>query len=285
MPELPSNVVHSDAPVEPTPAPSPIGLNTLLLGESGSGKTYSLRTLVDAGLELFVVQTEPGGTVLEDLPKDKYHRHYIAPAAPSWSAMLDSVTKINTLSMKALASMEGINKREYAQFAQVISTLGNFTCDRCGESFGDVSTWDSNRVLVIDSLSGLNIMAMDLVVGSKPTKSMADWGIAMDNLGRLINKIITDTRCHFVLTAHLEPERDEVTGRVVNMPSTLGRKLAPLLPRFFDNCIHTVREGTNFKWSTATANTALKARDLPIDDNLKPTFTQLISNWREKYNA
>jgi len=261
------------------------GLNTLLLGESGSGKTHSLRTLIDAGLELFVIQLEPGGTVLADLPEGKYHYHYISPATASWESMADSANKINTLSMKGLANLEGINKRDYNQFAQVITTLGNFTCDRCGTSFGDVSSWDSDRVLVIDSLSGLNIMAMDLVVGSKPVKSMADWGIAMDNLGRLINKIVTDTTCHFVLTAHLEPERDEVTGRVVNMPSTLGRKLAPQLPRFFDNCINTVREGTLFKWSTATANTALKARDLPIDDNLPPSFVPLIENWRRKYGV
>jgi len=262
---------------------SPNGLNILLLGESGAGKTYSLRSLIDAGLELFVLQTEPGGTVLEDLPKDKYHSHYIAPATASWAAMADSATKINQLSMKALAQMDGINKREYSQWIEVITTLGNFTCDRCGESFGDVSTWDNNRVLAIDSLSGLNIMAMDLVVGSKPTKSMADWGIAMDNLGRLINKLVTDTKCHLVLTAHLEPERDEVTGRVVNMPSTLGRKLAPQLPRFFDNCINTIREGSSFKWSTATANTALKARDLPIDDNLQPSFIQIMDNYRKQY--
>jgi len=263
----------------------PNGVNILLLGESGSGKTYSLRTLIDAGVELFVIQTEPGGTVLEDLPKETYHSRYIAPATASWTAMADSATKLNTLSMGALAKMDGINKREYAQFVEIITTLGNFTCDRCGKTFGDVSTWGPERALVIDSLSGLNIMAMDLVVGSKPTKSMADWGMAMDNLGRLINKLVTDTKCHFILTAHMEPERDEVTGRVVNMPSTLGRKLAPLLPRFFDNVINTVREGSSFKWSTATANAALKARDLPIDDNLAPSFAAILQNWNDKYGV
>lgn len=259
------------------------GLNILLMGESGSGKTYSLRSLIDTGLELFVIQTEPGGTVLADLPKDKYHSHYIAPAAPSWDAMLDSAKKINTLSMGGLAKLEGINKQEYAQWMEVISTLGNFQCERCGQSFGDVSTWDSSRVLVIDSLSGLNLMAMDLVVGSKPVKSMADWGIAMDNLARLINKLTTDTQCHVVLTAHLEPERDEVTGRIQNMPATLGKKLPATIPRFFDNVIHTTREGATFKWSTGTHATALKARDLPISENLEPTFDRIIRNWRTKY--
>jgi hypothetical protein len=261
------------------------GLNILLMGESGSGKTYSLRSLIDAGLELFVIQTEPGGTVLEDLPSEKYHRHYIAPAAPSWEAMLDSAKKINTLSMKSLCDLPGINKSEYAQWMEVISTLGNFQCEKCGKAFGDASTWDASRVLVIDSLSGLNLMAMDLVVGSKPVKSMADWGIAMDNLSRLINKVTSDTKCHFILTAHLEPERDEVTGRIQNMPSTLGKKLAPVIPRFFDNVIQTVREGSSFKWSTAIPNTILKARDLPISDNLTPTFAAILQNWKSKFSA
>jgi hypothetical protein len=263
----------------------PVGLKVLLLGESGSGKTYSLRTLVDAGLELFVIQTEPGGTVLEDLPRESYHSHYVKTAAPSWTAMLDSAKKINTLSMKSLCDLPGINKQEYAQWMEVIATLGDFKCDRCQRSFGDASLWDSTRVLVIDSLSGLNIMAMDLVVGSKPVKSMADWGIAMDNLSRLINKVATDTKCHFVLTAHLEPERDEVTGRVQNMPSTLGRKLAPVLPRFFDNVIQTIREGNTFKWSTGASNVAVKARDLPISENLAPSFAQMLTHWNAKLNT
>ena len=53
----------------------PRGFKVLLLGETGSGKTYSLRTLLDAGLEVFVIATEPGLLeVLGDLKKNpKFH--------------------------------------------------------------------------------------------------------------------------------------------------------------------------------------------------------------------
>lgn len=257
------------------------GLNILLEGESGSGKTYSLRTLVDAGIETCVLFTEPPGTVLSDIPCPKLHWHYIPPATQPWSAMIDSATKINTLSMKGLANLDGVNKREHNQFIRVLDSLSNFKCDRCDAELGDVSTWDGSRAIVLDSLSGLNIMAMDLVVGSKPVKSIADWGIAMDNLSRIISKLTTDTKCHFIMNAHLEPERDEVTGRVMNMTSTLGRKLAPVVPRFFDDVITTIRDGDKFRWSTAEANTALKARDLPISANLAPSYIQLIDKWRQ----
>jgi predicted ATPase len=50
----------------------------MLLGASGSGKTYSIRTLLDAGLEVFVLFTEPGMEVLADCPRlrrDDRQRH------------------------------------------------------------------------------------------------------------------------------------------------------------------------------------------------------------------
>ena len=48
--------------------------------------------------------------------------------------------------------------------------------------------------------------------GREVRQAMADWGIAMDNLERLIIKLTTDLRCYFILTAHMERETDEVTG-------------------------------------------------------------------------
>lgn len=255
------------------------GFNTLLVGATGTGKTYSLRTLIDAGITPFVLFTEPGMTTLGDLKCDKLHWHYIPPATPTWDMMIDSATKINSMSLEGLAKLGGINKSGYGQFRDVLSTLANFKCDRCGEVFGDVTTWGPDRAVIIDSLSGLNIMAMDLVVGSKPVKSMSDWGIAMDNLERLVNKLCADTRCHFVLTAHLERETDEVTGGVQLMASTLGKKLAPRLPRFFDDVVMCKREGTQFSWSTAAVNADLKSRNLPIADKLEPTFRSIADGW------
>lgn len=262
---------------------SPSGVNTMLVGATGSGKTYCIRTLVDAGITPFCLFTEPGfSSVLGDIPKDKLHWCYIPPANPSWASMIDSATKINTLSFESLAKLKDINKRDYAQFIEVLGMLANFKCARTGEEFGPVDKWDSSRAIVVDSLSGLNIMAMSLVVGSKPTKAMSDWGVAMDNLERLIQKLCTDTKCHFILTAHLERESDEVTGGIQLMASTLGRKLAPKIPRFFDDVINCQRNGTAFTWSTASMNVDLKARNLPIADNLEPSFVPLITNWRKK---
>lgn len=260
------------------------GVNEMLVGATGSGKTYALRTLLDAGLEVFVLATEPGiSASLGDTPSDRLHWHYIAPGSPGLEAMMDSANKINTMSLKSLSQLTDINKRKYHQFYDALSTLNNFKCDRTGKEYGSIETWGPDRVIVVDSLSGLNLMAMDLVVGSKPIKSPGDWGIAMDSLERLIVMLCTATRCHFVLTAHLERAHDEMTGGTKLLPSTLGAKLGPKVPRFFDDVIQCIYD-TDGKWiwATQTLNVDTKARNLPYALKLPPSFVPVIESWKKK---
>jgi hypothetical protein len=261
------------------------GPKILLIGGTGAGKTHSIRTLVDMGLEVFVLFTEPGMEVLADVPVDKLHWHYISPSSPDWADMKDSATKINTLSLKVIAGMEDINKRKYSGFLDVIDALSNFPDDRTGQKFGGVDSWGANRCIVIDSLSGLNILAMNLVTGSKPVKSIADWGMAMDNLERLIVKLTTDVSCPMIMIAHTERETDEVTGGTIQMAATLGKKLAPRIPRFFSDVINVRREAKEFTWSTMTFGMDLKARNVPLADNIPPTFRPIVDSWHGKLNA
>ena len=271
--------------------------NVMLVGMIGTGKTHCCGTLIGEYKnekwvrnpnsyikEVFHLFTEPSMETLSDIScEDGYHYAYIPVATSSWEEMESSADDINRLSLKALAGKEGTNKQEYRQFIHLFSHYNNFTCDRCGQSFGDVSTWENDRALITDSLSGINIMAMDLVVGSKPVKSQADWGLSMDRITRLVNKLCADTACLMILTAHLEIERDEVTGRMRAMPSTLGKKLAPVIPRFFSEVIECKHEGNDFFWSTSNEDTDTKTRNLPHSNKLEPNFQPMLSNWRKKH--
>lgn len=252
------------------------------MGGSGTGKTYSIRTLLQAGITPFCVFTEPGQEVLGDLPPEKCHWHYLPPASQSWAAMIDTAEKVNTYSFESLTKMNDNNKRNYNQFKHLLEVLNNFKCQRTGQEFGDVSTWNTSRALILDSLSGISIMAMNLMVGGKPVRDQKDWGVAQNMIEFLVQKVCTDVKCTAVMIAHPEREVDEVLGGAKIMSSTLGKKLAPKLPRFFSDVVMAERNGKTFSWSTATAGADLKARNLPIGEGLPPSFVPLIENWKKQ---
>jgi len=64
--------------------------------------------------------------------------------------------------------------------------------------------------------------------------------------------------------------------------STLGRKLAPLLPRYFTDVILAKRLGTKFIWDSADPQADLKSRNAPIAPELPPSFAPLIAKWKSR---
>ena len=263
------------------PAPLPPAPKVMLLGGIGTGKTHSIRTLVDAGLEVFIIKCEPS-EVLDDTPSDKIHWKYIPPAKVSWATMKKHAEYINALTYKGLAQVEDINKRDHNQFLQVIDACNNFVDDRTGKAYGDVMTWGHDRALVIDSLSGLSIMSKGLMCGSKPAPDRGEWGVAMDNLERFVNSLTTGTTCVFVLTCHIEREPDPITGASYVLASTLGQKLAPKMPRYFSDVVHCKRQGASFSWSTITDSMELKGRNMPWANDQPASFVPLMTRWRER---
>ena len=269
------------------------GTNTLLAGPPGSGKTTSLVTAILAGLDLAVIVIDPNGEEsLLDAAKmygvDMSHLHYkyVPPAKTDWKALADMAKKINWLSYEDLTKLKsGIAKQEHHQFLDVIETCSNFVCDHCGLVIGPVDALDSTWMLAVDSLSSLNIMALELIVGGKPAAHMGEWGVAMSAEEKLIMKWCSDMRCFFVLTAHVEREFDEAVGTTKLMAGALGRKLAPKLPRYFSDFVYSYVEAGNFFWSTNNSQMDLKARTLLIDSKLKPSFVQIVDHWKARAAA
>ncbi len=261
---------------------SPIpGPKVILMGDSGTGKTHSIRTLLDSGITPFIIFTEPGMETLGDV-LDKCHYRYIPPAQMGWEGLAKIGKMVNDLTYDGIAKMTDANKRKYTEMLQVIEQCNNFVCDRTGESYGDVMEWGTDRALVIDSLSGLNDMASQLTVGGKPVKGMQDWQVAQNMLKFFLDKLTTGCRCMFVLMTHLSREKDEISGGTTLMVNTLGQKLAPEIPKYFSDAIQAVRSGDKFTWSTAGTSIAVKARNVKIANGLPPSFQPLIQSWKSR---
>lgn len=264
------------------PVASNPGFKVLLMGGTGGGKTFSLRTLVESGVEVFVIATEPGiNNVLGDLPPERMHWHYLPPLPMSLDTLYKQVDSINTRSLKELAD-QTVDRSSFRQMLDFINLLKDFKCQRTGKSYGDVTKWGPDRALVVDSLSGLTMMMINATIGTKVVVALSDYGIIQQALERQVNSLCMVLNCHFIMTAHVEREVDETTGAISLMASTMGKKLAPKLPRFFDEVIFVKREATSFFWSTASYGVDTKARLLPIKDKLEASFAPLVKAWKAK---
>lgn len=269
--------------------------SVLLQGASGAGKTSSIVTLLLAGVEVFVIGTEPGfvDSLIDrcrELKADIHKLHWMTalPATDGWDAMDEMVKQIGGQDFEGISRLKGIGKDKTRVPAQrLLMALKDFQCERDGKSYGSFTAWDDSRALVIDSLSGLSTIAWYLTVGYKPTGAPGEWNIAMNFIEGLLMKINSDRKCYFVLTAHIEKEMDEITGVQRVMTSTLGRKLAPKIPRFFGEVVYAVRSidaasKPTFTWSTVDRNADLKNRVLPVANNLAPDFKAVVEGHKQR---
>ena len=267
----------------------------LVMGQPGAGKTNSLATLLASGLETFVIATEPDGisSLLDSCTRRKIniaklHWASCLPATPGWSALNDMATTIGTMGFEDIQKIKsGVGKTDTQIPAmKLLNTLSNFKCERTGEAFGDVSKWDATRALVLDSLSGLSMITWMLSVGYKPAAHQGEFGVAMNFIEQLLLKITSDRNAFFVLNAHVEKEINEFTGVSQVMASTIGRKLAPKIPRFFSEVVYAKRlmkDGkAEFTWSTVDSAAELKNRSLPISTNLQQDYGPIISAYRQR---
>lgn len=262
----------------------------LLMGASGTGKTYSISTLLKAGLECFLVVTEPHGleTLLDVTgPEElqRLHWAHIEPARPEFKTQVNLAKLISSSNQQALSALPPMPRAD-ASWIRLLETFVDFKDERTKKAYGPITSFDDKRCVVIDSLSGLNAMAMDVTIGDKVTANPGEWGIAMRALDKFLLSCTSSLGCYFVLIAHVEKEIDEMTGVSKTMVSTLGKKLAPQVPKFFSEVVMTTTESQgdkrSFYWSTNEPNTILKNRSLPIGSKLQPSFEPVVAAYRRR---
>lgn len=273
----------------PSPPFSLPGFNVLLMGPSGTGKTYSIGTLVDLGVETYYLSLEAGMESLlgywtdagKEIPAN-LHWHKLAAPKANLSQMITNAKNINMLNLDALAKMTDPEKSKHNQFISLLEALNNFPDDRTGETHGPVNEWDQSRVLVIDGATGISQCAMALVVGGKAVRNQSDWGIAQDQVEKIVRMLCDNCPCHFILLAHVERETDAVLGGVKLMVSTLGKALAPKFPAMFSDVILASRQADKWVWDTASALADVKTRNLPIKSDNPPSFKAIMEKWQSR---
>ena len=128
----------------------------------------SLKTLADAGLETFVLFTDPGMETISDDSRIKWK--YIPPATASWDTMISMAKLINTMTNEGLQKMSGsgAGAASYTQFIDVLIQCNDFKVD--GVSYGDISKWSTGRVFAFgcfeNATQGLDTLVLQLDQGA-----------------------------------------------------------------------------------------------------------------------
>ncbi|MBM3272902.1 hypothetical protein FJY94_06595 [Candidatus Kaiserbacteria bacterium] len=281
----------------PTPKSRPFpGLNILLEGPSGTGKTYSLHTLVDwaaqHSMNVCVLFTESG---LETLIGYYAERKLTVPPNLFWhlidstplqmASLIDAADKVGRLSYEAVTKLTDPARGQNNTYAEILRACDNFTDQRTGKNLGSVSKWGSDTVFVIDGLTELSVAAMKMVIGNKPTAAPPDYGIAQNNLMNFLRLLTNGCTCHFVLLAHVGREKDEISGGVKLMTKTVGAAISGDIPPLFSDVIFTVREADKWYWDTANMMADVKTRNLPIASKIDPDFGQIFAKWLGRKQA
>lgn len=272
----------------PTPKSELPGLNIMLMGPGGTGKTYSLHTLVEAGLEVFVLFTEAGRESLlgywtdagKPVPSN-LHWCDIRAQSLGFGELADAANDLLNLPPELLFKKPDTHKSKYTAFVDTLRALANFPDARTGQKFGPVDSWGTGRVLVIDSLTGISQFAMQNVTGGKVVRDQSDWGKAQGLLEFFLRKCTDGTRCHFILLAHVEREIDQVQGGVKLMPSTLGKALPPKLSPMFSEVVLTERVAEKWQWSTISTQADTKSRYLGTG-TYPQDFRPILEKWKAR---
>lgn len=270
------------------------GPKELLMGTSGTGKTYSLGTMADwcqaHGKEMFVLFTENSQETLLGYWRDRgmevpacLHWHQALTKPIPLKGLIDAADKVGKLSYEMITKMVDANRGgENNSFWKILSACADFPDDRTGKRFGSIDSWGIDRVFAIDSLTELSNSAMKMQIGNKPTASQPDYGVAQNNLLNFLRLCTQGIACPFVLTAHVDRETDAVTQTSKIMVKAIGKALGPEIPPLFSDVIYAVREGNKFTWDTAAYGVDTKSRSLGYRSGIDPNFGPVMDLWLKR---
>jgi Cdc6-like AAA superfamily ATPase len=261
----------------------------LIEGAPGTGKTYSIGTLVDWAeankKEVFVIFAENGLPSLLNYWLDKgktvpecLHYHACLTRPLSLEQLLKSADNTGKLTYETLIKMQDPDRSKHNSFFKILETCANFKDDRTGKEYGSFTTWGTDKILVIDSLTTLCNAAMKMVTGAK-LPGMNEYGQAQGHIMNFLGLLTDGCEVPVVLIAHVSRETDEVSGSVKLMTLAVGKAISGQIPRFFPDVIYTVKDGANFFWDTAAYGVDTKATNLPIASKQKPDFAIIFDKW------
>lgn len=207
----------------PSKSTIPPFVKALLIGDSGTGKTGALASLVRDGFQLRVVDMDnkiQGGILPIVLKRDCPDKI----GNVQFEAMRD---KYKSSAMGPL--LDGIPKA----FTEALALLDKWS------DGSDPKTWGAQTILVIDSLTFFADAAFNWAKAMNPSvKDPRQWyGTAQSAVESVIAQLTSSAFATNVIVISHVSWVNRPDGTMKGYPTAVGQALGPTIPAYFDNMI------------------------------------------------
>lgn len=259
-----------------------MAFKALIYGDTGTGKTCSIATLLLAGQKVRFLAAEnnaisgiKAGIPIWKAEKFAENLAIMVPDRPKMdiNKLLKIQEKFIVTPLETQMKSVDPNRKDYTRYISVLKGLADFK-DENGVSLGTLDQWEEDVTLVVDGLTIICEAIRQAVIGGKLATSQPEWGIMQAQLMALIRLLTEDTKCNIILLAHPVKEIDPILGIQRIYPANLGQALNPLIPTCFTDVIWADRKGTKFTWVTDHKQAVTRTSHLPISAELTQDYRQ-----------
>jgi hypothetical protein len=253
----------------------------LLLGDSKTGKTGSLASLVAAGYKLRILDFD---NLLD------YFTSRVMAECPDQAENVEYFTVRDKMKAGAMGmSMAGAPKA----WITAIKMLDRWAYE--GTDLGVPAEWGADCILVIDSLSRLADAAYAFHESVTPSgkggqDGRAIYGNAQRDIEKMLAMLTSSSFATNVIVICHGTYQEMPDGKTKVWPQSLGQKLGPVIPEYFPNFIkystasgkRTIQLDGDSMISLANGNPALLKGTLDVETGLAKFFEALREAPREK---
>lgn len=194
----------------------------LLTGDSGSGKSGALASLVAAGYHLRILDMDNG---LDPL------KTFVQHDCPT---MIENV-EYRTLRDNYKTTAAGPRVDKPKAFVDAMKMLDHWRYD--DTDLGKPSDWGPDCICVLDSLSFFSDAAFDWAESMNPSaKDPRQWFYSAQQAVESALALLTSGsfRTNVIVTAHVRYSTGD-DGRNKGYPNAIGSALGPTIPRYFNH--------------------------------------------------
>lgn len=246
-------------------------IKLIYIGDSGSGKTGSLNSLVGAGYKLRILDTDTGVETLF---------HYVQRDYPD---LLNNVEYEEVRDKYKLSKQGPLISGAPKAWGRGLELMSTWTDET------SPSEWGHDYILVIDSLSTYARAAYEYAKFTNPNaKDRRQWYFAAQQLIESMLAAITSAefKTNVILISHINFS-ERMDGMVKGYPNSIGQALGPVIGRYFNTFILAESSGAGkgarrHILTTQTGTIDLKNPapfkiddKLPLESGMATVFKQL----------